>query len=156
MWFICCMCHCFLVSFHNCFRFATIIMGGNIAQQLRLNRATWINNFGCEQGVSGGGAGGAAASPIFGDFCSVWHPLAPPGGPSLFSTCPPNIFLPDTPLISSYLTSLTISSSHFHPRLHLTISEISSLSPHLLYIRCYSEDSWPSLGKTTNSQIILR
>ena len=47
------------------------------------------------QGGTGGGAGGAAAPPIFGNFCSV----PPPGGPSLFSTCPPNIFLPDTPLV---------------------------------------------------------
>ena len=44
------------------------------------------------RGASGRGAGGAAAPPIFGNICSVKHSLAPLGGPSLFTTCPPNIF----------------------------------------------------------------
>ena len=43
-------------------------------------------------------AGGQLPLLIFLDFCSVKLPLVPPGSPSLFSTCPPNIFLPDTPL----------------------------------------------------------
>ena len=47
--------------------------------------------------VSGREAGGAAAPPIFGDLCSKIPP-GPPSGPRLFSTCPPNNFLPDTPL----------------------------------------------------------
>ena len=48
-------------------------------------------------GYLAGGRGGSCPPNILGVF-GIKRPLGIPGGQSLFSTCPPNIFLADTPL----------------------------------------------------------
>ena len=50
------------------------------------------------RGVPGGGQ----LPPQYSGISAVKHVLAPPGGQSLFSTCPPNIFLADTPLVQRH------------------------------------------------------
>ena len=45
------------------------------------------------------GRGAAAAPPQYLEISQVKQLLVPPGGPSLLSICPPNNFLPDTPMI---------------------------------------------------------
>ena len=52
----------------------------------------------CMQGVSGGGGQGGQLPLQYLKISVIEHLLVPPTGPSLFSTCPPNNFLPDTPL----------------------------------------------------------